>query len=171
MSAYCPDLHPLPCICFVPISTALLTPIKSSGEAQNEKKEVRMTLGMKIMKVALNNNLVTSVTLPNLTTLPGHVRKLYPSWNGDGETEAALSKGIPGKETARLSNMTRAEWMRRSVVGGEIKVVVEDTPCRVLWVGKGTGFALAAVGSMVYKGHYWEPRDLRRGCHSYLFKS
>lgn len=61
--------------------------------------------------------------------------------------------------------------MRRSVVGGEIKVVVEETPCRVLWVDKGTGFALTAVGGMVYKGHDWEPRDLRRGCHSYLFKS
>lgn len=58
--------------------------------------------------------------------------------------------------------------MRRSAAGDEINVVVEDTPCGVLWVGKGTGFVLAAIGGdMVYKGQDWEPRDLRRGCHSY----
>jgi len=77
MSAYCPHLHPLPCICFVPISTALLTPAKSPGEAQNERS--KNDICYEDNDSSTDNNLVTSVTWPNLTTLPGCVRKLYPS--------------------------------------------------------------------------------------------
>lgn len=42
-----------------------------------------------------------ATTLPNLTTLPGCVRKLHVSWNGNDEKEAALSQSIPGKGTSK----------------------------------------------------------------------